>query len=109
MARAVADRVGGDPGYPGLIGPLTLPPSRRPARLALLRTAGWPILAAPARASLEAALDQLRAAGVVVLTPEDSPALAAVEAATAEALQITMGINAWEWRWPLGSFFIGPA
>jgi Asp-tRNA(Asn)/Glu-tRNA(Gln) amidotransferase A subunit family amidase len=27
-----------------------------------------------------------------------------VEAATAEALQITMGINAWEWRWPLGSF-----
>ena len=104
MARAVADRVGGDPGYPGLTGPLTLPPSRRPTRLALLRTAGWPILAAPARASLEAALDRLRAAGVTVLTPEDCPALAAVEAATAEAQQITMGINAWEWRWPLGSF-----
>ena len=86
MARAVADRVGGDPGYPGLTGPLTLPSSRRPARLALLRTVGWPILAAPARASLEAALDRLRAAGVTVLTPEDCPALAAVEAATAEAL-----------------------
>jgi Asp-tRNA(Asn)/Glu-tRNA(Gln) amidotransferase A subunit family amidase len=27
-----------------------------------------------------------------------------VETATAEAQQITMGINAWEWRWPLGSF-----
>ena len=104
MARAVADRVGGDPGYPGLIGPLTLPPSRQPARLALLRTAGWPILAAPARASLEAALDRLRAAGVTVLLPEDCPALAAVEAATAEAQPITMGINAWEWRWPLASF-----
>ena len=104
MARAVADRVGGDPGYPGLTGPLTLPPSRRPARLALLRTAGWPILAAPARASLETALDRLRGVGVTMLTPEDCPALAAVEAATAEALQITMGINAWEWRWPLGSF-----
>jgi Asp-tRNA(Asn)/Glu-tRNA(Gln) amidotransferase A subunit family amidase len=104
MARAVAGRVGGDPGYPGLIGPLTLPPSRRPARLALLRTAGWPILAAPARTSLEAALDRLRGVGVTLLTPEDCPALAAVEAATAEALQITMGINAWEWRWPLGSF-----
>jgi Asp-tRNA(Asn)/Glu-tRNA(Gln) amidotransferase A subunit family amidase len=104
MARAVADRVGGDPGYPGLIGPLTLPLSRRPARLALLRTAGWPILAAPARASLEAALDRLRAAGVTVLPPEDCPALAEVEAATAEAQPITMGINAWEWRWPLGSF-----
>lgn len=104
MARAVADRVGGDPGYPGLTGPLTLPPSRRPARLALLRTAGWPILAASARVSLEAALERLRTAGITVLVPENCPELAAVEAATAEALQITMGINAWEWRWPLGSF-----
>ena len=41
---------------------------------------------------------------MTVLTPEDCPALAAVESATTEALQITMGINAWEWRWPLGSF-----
>jgi Asp-tRNA(Asn)/Glu-tRNA(Gln) amidotransferase A subunit family amidase len=38
------------------------------------------------------------------LTPEECPALAAVESATAEAQQITLGINAWEWRWPLGSF-----
>jgi Asp-tRNA(Asn)/Glu-tRNA(Gln) amidotransferase A subunit family amidase len=104
VARAVADRVGGDPGYPGLTGPLTVPPPRRPTRLALLRTAGWSILAAPARASLEAALDRLRAAGVTVLTPDECPALATVEAATTEAQQITMGINAWEWRWPLGSF-----
>jgi Asp-tRNA(Asn)/Glu-tRNA(Gln) amidotransferase A subunit family amidase len=74
MARAVADRVGGDKGYPGLTGPLTLPLSRRPARLALLRTAGWPMLAVPARTSLRAALDRLRAAGVTVLTPEDSAA-----------------------------------
>jgi hypothetical protein len=41
---------------------------------------------------------------VTVLAPEDCPAFAAVEAATTDALQITMGINAWEWRWPLGSF-----
>jgi Asp-tRNA(Asn)/Glu-tRNA(Gln) amidotransferase A subunit family amidase len=104
MARAVADRVGGDPGHPGLAGPLTLPASRRPAQLGLLRTVGWPVLTAPARASLEAALERLRGVGVTVLTPEDCPALAAVEAATAEALQISMGLNAWEWRWPLGSF-----
>ena len=102
MARAVAERVGGDPGYPGLTGPLTLPPSRRPARLGLLRTVGWPILPSLARASLEAALDQLRKAGVTIMAPEDCPELAAVEAATTEAQQITMGINAWEWRWPWG-------
>jgi Asp-tRNA(Asn)/Glu-tRNA(Gln) amidotransferase A subunit family amidase len=104
MARAIADRVGGDPGYPGLTGPLTLPPPRRPERLALLHTAGWPILTGPARASLEAALDRLRAAGTTVLMPEQCPALAATEAAIADAIQIIAGINAWEWRWPLGSF-----
>ena len=104
MARAVAERVGGDPGYPGLTGPLTLPPSRRPVRVGLLRTAGWPLLEDTARASLEAAVERLRAAGVTVLLPEDCPELAAVEEATAEAREITMDINAWEWRWPLGSY-----
>jgi Asp-tRNA(Asn)/Glu-tRNA(Gln) amidotransferase A subunit family amidase len=73
MARAVADRVGGDPGYPGLTGPLIVPPPRRPTRLALLRTAGWSILAAPARASLEAALDRLRAASVTVRPRTSAP------------------------------------
>ena len=104
MARAVAERVGGDPGYPGLTGPLLPPGPRRPARLALLRTVGWPSLVPSARASLDAALDRLRRAGVEILVPEDCPELAAVEAATAEARECTMAINAWEWRWPLGSF-----
>jgi hypothetical protein len=49
-------------------------------------------------------LDRLRAAGVTVLTPDECPAFATVEAAMAKAQEITMGINAWEWRWPLGSF-----
>ena len=49
-------------------------------------------------------MERLRTAGVTMLTPEDCPELAAVEAATAEARQITLEINAWEWRWPLGSF-----
>jgi hypothetical protein len=89
-ARAVANRVGGDPGRTG---PLTLPPSRQPARLAL-RGAGSPIPAAPARTSLEAALERLCAAGVALRTLEDCPQLAAVEAAMAEAHQITMGISA---------------
>lgn len=106
MARAVAERVGGDPGYPGLTGPLTLPPARRPARLGLFRTAGWPLLPGAAQASLETALDRLRAAGVTVMLPEECPELAAVEAATAEARQIVLDINAWEWRWPLGSYMV---
>lgn len=104
MARAVAGLVGGDPGYAGLDGPVELPPPARPARLALLQTAGWPLLHGDARSALHGALARLRAAGVEVLTTETSPELAALEDATAEAMAITMGINAWEWRWPLGSF-----
>ena len=104
MARAISHRVGGDPGYPGITGPITLPDLRRPARLGLLRTVGWPGLAVSARASLEATADRLRAAGITVLLPEQCPELAAVEAATQDARVHTMDINAWEWRWPLGSF-----
>jgi Asp-tRNA(Asn)/Glu-tRNA(Gln) amidotransferase A subunit family amidase len=101
MARAIAERVGGDPGYPGLAGPLSLPAAVKPLRLGLLRTAGWSILAPSGRAALEAALDRLE---VEILTPETSPDLAALEAATAEARDHTLGINAWEWKWPLGSY-----
>ena len=104
MARAISRQVGGDPGYPGITGPMTLPNPRRPATLGLLRTAGWPHLAESGRASLEAAVDHLRNAGIRVLLPEECPELAAVEAATVEARAHTMDINAWEWRWPLGSF-----
>ena len=104
LARAMAERVGGDPGYPGLGGPLQPPEARRPARLALLRTAGWPLLEAGAREALEGALERLRGAGVEVLEPGSCAELDAVEAATAEARDITLGINAWEWRWPIGAF-----
>lgn len=104
LARAMAERVGGDPGYPGLGGPLFAPRAQRPARLGLLRTAGWPVLEPGARQALEEALDRLRAAGIEVLEPEACPELEAVERATAEAREVTLEINAWEWRWPIGAF-----
>ncbi len=104
MARAIVERVGGDPGTPGITGPLTPPVAQRPVRLALLRTAGWPTLQPAALAALEAALERLRREGITILTPETCPALAAVEATTLEARAETLVINAWEWRWPLGSY-----
>ena len=42
VARAMSLRVGGDPGYPGLSGPIELPAAKAPRRIALLQTAGWP-------------------------------------------------------------------
>lgn len=104
LARAVAAEVGGDPGHPGLGGPLRPPAAHAPRRLGLLRTTGWSVASAEARAALDAAAETLRRAGVEVPTPETSTALAALEAAVADALPETLRMLAWEWRWPLNAF-----
>jgi len=104
LARAIAGQVGGDPGHPGLDGPPRLPPARKPARLGVLRTPGWSRLTHGAREALEAALEQLRRRDVAIVTHDTSPPLARLEAETAGALDETLAINAWEWRWPLASF-----
>ena len=47
-ARALASRVGGDPGFPPFAGGLVPALPRRPSRLAVLETAGWAEAAAAA-------------------------------------------------------------
>ena len=103
MAREIVARVGGDPGYPGITGPAALPP-RRPRRLGLLQTSGWPLLEPAARVELDRALAALRQAGIEVATRAEWPDLEVAEQALAEALALTTKINAWEWRWPLNAF-----
>src|SRR5919201_403390 len=41
VARAIAERVGGDPGHVGLSGEVSFARGARPARLAVLETGGW--------------------------------------------------------------------
>ena len=41
VAYEIAVRAGGDPGWPGLVGPEKLPPAKKPRQLAFLETAGW--------------------------------------------------------------------
>jgi Asp-tRNA(Asn)/Glu-tRNA(Gln) amidotransferase A subunit family amidase len=103
-ATAIAARVGGDPGYPGLLGPAEPPPPSRPRRLAVLETAGWAVAAPEARAALEAATARLAAAGIAIAGRRDDPALAALETAIADAEALTRRINAWEGRWPLNAY-----
>jgi Asp-tRNA(Asn)/Glu-tRNA(Gln) amidotransferase A subunit family amidase len=43
VAREITARAGGDPGYPGIRGPMTAPPARAPKTLTLLETPGWPL------------------------------------------------------------------
>jgi Asp-tRNA(Asn)/Glu-tRNA(Gln) amidotransferase A subunit family amidase len=104
MAREIVARVGGDPGYVGIIGPMSPPAPVRPKRLALLQTAGWAILDPPAREALDAVLAILAQAGIDIVTRSDWAELEEVEQASTEMLALTTKINAWEWRWPLNAF-----
>jgi Asp-tRNA(Asn)/Glu-tRNA(Gln) amidotransferase A subunit family amidase len=104
-SRAIASRVGGDPGYPGLAGPAMLPAARAPSRLVLLQTAGWCIATPGARAALEATAVWLRERGVEIVTREQSDAVERFDRLLADGLmELTLAILAWESRWPLESY-----
>lgn len=104
VAREIADRTGGDPGSPGLMGPPTMPPPRRLARLAFIETIGWPNADPSARAALDATLVKLKSAGVEILTRRTSTAVEAVEQALSASFALTRDINTWESRWPLNTY-----
>jgi len=104
MAIEIVTRAGGDPGYPGLVGPAVAPDAVKPETLAFLETPGLEIATPAARAALEEAFENLRRAGVTIVTRRDSKALAALEDALHETLPLTRQINAWESRWPLNTY-----
>ena len=99
-----ARRVGGDAGYVGILGPMTLPDAKKPGKLARLDTAGWEKATPGAKAELERAVEELRKAGVEIVDRKGDPKIEAVEKAIAGAMQLSMTINAWEGRWPLNTF-----
>jgi len=104
VAREIARRVGGDPGFPRLAGPMTPPPAKAPRALAVLETPGWPVATAGARQELEQAVERLRKAGVALLTRRDTPLVEKIESALANAMPLTRAINEWEWVWPLNDY-----
>jgi Asp-tRNA(Asn)/Glu-tRNA(Gln) amidotransferase A subunit family amidase len=104
VARAISARAGGDPGYPGVSGPLELPAAQMPHRIAVLETAGWGRASDEAKRALQVARDRLAAAGIAFADRTTDQAVAAVEAALADAHQLAMDINAWEGRWPLNTY-----
>jgi Asp-tRNA(Asn)/Glu-tRNA(Gln) amidotransferase A subunit family amidase len=104
FCRAIADRAGGDPGYPGLAGPAETPAAQRPRALALLETDGWAGASGDAKAQLEYALVRLRAQGVILIDRRSTPLVEEVETALAGAQPLTRRVNAWEGRWPLNTY-----
>ena len=106
VARAISLRIGGDPGYLGLSGPIELPAASAPRRIALLQTDGWPEASAAAKQALAEARQRLAAAGIEVVDRASHNAVAAVETAIAGARELSMSINAWEGHWPLNTYAV---
>src|SRR5579862_5781497 len=104
MAREIASRAGGDPGYPGLIGPVEPQPAQKPRRIAVLETPGWAKAQPAARDALEGVVDRLGKAGVAVARRKSSAAIEKVEIALERALPVSQQINSWETRWPLNTY-----
>lgn len=104
VARVIASRAGGDPGYTGITGPIELPAAKPPRRVAMLDTAGWPRASEEAKRQLAEARARLAAAGIEVADRKTDKAIDAVETAIASAGPLSMDINAWEGRWPLNTY-----
>ncbi len=104
MAIEIVTRAGGDPGHPGLMGPMRAPEPETPRAVAFLQTPGLESATSSARAVMDEALEKVRQAGVKIITRKQSHTLAALEEALYETLPLTRNINAWESRWPLNTY-----
>ena len=103
IGREISARAGGDPGYPGISGPLEAPTANRPQRIALLETAGWEKASNLAKQALMATRERLASGGIEITDRTSDPHVAKIDEAIADAMPISMSINAWEGHWPLNT------
>jgi len=104
VAYEIAIRAGGDPGFPGLIGPDAAPPAYKPRALAFLETAAWSGAEEGAKKLMQDVVSRLKHAGIEILTRHDEALVAATEDAIVDAASISQRINDWEGRWPLNTY-----
>ncbi len=104
VARTIAARVGGDPGFVGLQGPLTPPAPKAPKKLAVLQTAAWSGITAGAKAAFDGVKTRLAALGVSLTDRSADPEIEALEQSVADSRNLTLAMNAWEGAWPLGTY-----
>jgi Asp-tRNA(Asn)/Glu-tRNA(Gln) amidotransferase A subunit family amidase len=101
---AIAQRAGGDPGFPGLAGPEAMPHAKQPLTLAVLETGGWELASDEAKTGFEDFVERLRAENVAIVSRHNNPLVAEIENELAKARDITDRVNAWESRWPLNTY-----
>lgn len=100
-AMEMVVRVGGDPGHPGLYGPISAPEQKRPSCLAVLETEGWPRLDAKSHKVFETFLTQIEDKGVRILRRKDSHLIELLEQSVQDATAKSMRLISWEQRWSL--------
>jgi Asp-tRNA(Asn)/Glu-tRNA(Gln) amidotransferase A subunit family amidase len=101
VCHAIASIAGGDPGHLPFVGGAVPLPPRKPATLAVLQTAGWPLAEPGAIDAFQDFLRRLAAQGVHLIDRTTSPRVALLEEAIAEAGPVSQAINHWEKAWPL--------
>ena len=104
IARAITARVGGDPGFMGVSGPLEAPEAAMPKRVALLMTDGWARTVDDAKQALAEARKKLEAAGVTVIDQNDNDTVAALEKSIEGTIELSGGLNNWDFRWPMNTY-----
>ena len=104
VASEIAERAGGDPGFPGLYGPKTLGPKTQPKRLTFLETEGWAKCDDTTRAAFTKYLQQLRDMGVDIVTRNDSKLTNDFELKISDAVRLCREICSFELRWVLRQY-----
>jgi len=104
VVMEIVARTGGDPGYPGVAGPMTLPPQKMPKRLVFLETTGWSKVSPALQSAMQEAFAKLSAKGIEIINRSMNADVAAAEEAITDALRITREVNCWESRWPLNIY-----
>ena len=104
VARAITARIGGDPGYFGISGPMEPPSPRSPRCVVALDTAAIEEASPDAVAIFSEFRNKLQHSGIRVLTRENANMVREVEDAIRDAGTLARSINTWETRWPLNTY-----
>ena len=105
LTREITSRTGGDAGYVGVTGPMSMPITKRPNKVAMLRTEGWARASDCAKSELDRSKNLLISAGIKVEELGSDRKVKELEDAISNAMELSMSINAWEGRWPLDTYY----
>jgi Asp-tRNA(Asn)/Glu-tRNA(Gln) amidotransferase A subunit family amidase len=98
VAMVIATRVGGDPGWMPLKGPMRPPVPVRPERLIVLETPAWETLDSATRTGFETFLRAAEREGVELLRKDAHPLLQQFEDGVTASLSKLAHLVAWEMR-----------